>query len=308
MRKSIFFAAVVFGIVLITFAGYAVYENWKISMTKIPPKAPVNLTAKPITATTMELTWKDTSRNENGFVIYRDGIVTANLSENAKKYVDVALRPATNYKYQIEAYNQAGKSDIVTALVRTLNPPIVVWIDQIGVHDNGEDLLRDLDGGEINVGVVITDGKTTTQIRLPNEGYYHLKDDGVTDVKFRVFSTAEVGDYLRVAAIGYENDGGSGEQLLYKVMDIATKSYIGGPASKLLTLSGIDFTSIFSQLFGAEDDWLGTYVSAWQNDSNWGVGRYIDIESKNKDGKVGLRLWFRVECPVYDYSLEKSIK
>lgn len=305
MKKKTVVLVTLLTVVLISVASYALYQNWKISLTKIPPKVPANLIAKPISSTEVELTWKDKSNNENGFLIYRDGINIAQLPANSSQYLDSERRPATNYSYEIKAYNQAGESGIIMVSVKTLNPPIVVWIDQIGVHDNGEDFLRDRDGGEINVGIIVTDGKTTTQTRLPDNGFYHLKGDEVTDVKLQVFSTKEVGEYLRVVAIGYENDGGSGEQLIYKVMDKATKSYIGGPISILLTLSGIDFTSIFSDIFGADDDWLGTYVSAWESDSNWGVGRYIDISSKNKDGNVGLRLWFRVVSPAYDYSSEK---
>ena len=273
---------------------------------KIPPKAPSDLTAKQLSATEVELTWKDNSNNEIGFLLYRDGKKVADLPENRKNYVDSKLKPGTTYSYEIKAYNQADESDVVICSVKTLNPPIVVWIDQIGVHDNGEEFLRDFDGGEISVGVIVTDGKTTTKIRLPSEGFYHLRKDEITSVKLQVFSTEEVGEYLRVVAIGYEDDGGSGEQLMYKLMDIATKSYIGGPTSILLTLSGIDFTSIFSEIFGAEDDWLGTYVSEWTSDHNWGVDRYTDVSCKNKDGNVGLRLWFRIECPVYDYSSEKA--
>ena len=306
MGKSIKIGIFLIAVAFIVLGGYLWYSNWKTEIMKVPPKAPINFIAKPISSTQVKLIWKDNSNNENGFAIYRDGISIAELPENSAQYVDSGRRPTTNYRYEIKAYNQVGESDVVICSAKTLNPPIVVWIDQIGVHDNGEEFLRDFDGGEISVGVIVTDGKTTTKIRLPNEGFYHLRKDEITSVKLQVFSTEEVGEYLRVAAIGYEDDGGSGEQLMYKLMDIATKSYIGGPTSILLTLSGIDFTSIFSEIFGAEDDWLGTYVSEWASDHNWGVDRYIDVNCKNKDGNVGLRLWFRIECPVYDYSSEKA--
>ena len=50
------------------------------------------------------------------------------------------------------------------------NPSITVKLNRIGVFDNGEDSLRDMDGGEIYLGVIITDGEKTTKSRLPTFG------------------------------------------------------------------------------------------------------------------------------------------
>ena len=284
------------------------YSNWKTSIMQIPPKAPSGLIAEPLSAIQVKLTWKDNSNNENGFLLYRDGKRVIELPENTKRYVDTKLRPGTSYSYEIKAYNQAGESDTILCSVKTLNPPIIVWLDKIGVHENGEEgeLFREFGNGEVHVGVVITDNITTMQNNLPKKDCYSLKRDEVVAVGAKVFDTKEIGEYLRVVVIGYEEDGGFGEQLIYKALDIATGSYIGMPTSILFTLSGVDFTKIYSDIFGAEDDWLGTYVSEWTSSDNWGVGRYVDIKCKKDDGDVGLRLWFRVECPVYDYTSEKT--
>lgn len=48
-------------------------------------------------------------------------------------------------------------------------------------------------------------------------------------------------------------------------------------------------------LFGEKSDWLGTYSAEWLPSDNWGVGTYADVECHIGDGKIGLRLWFRVE-------------
>lgn len=308
MGKGIRISLLLIALAFLALGGYLWYSNWKTSIMKIPPEAPSDLIAEPLSAAQVKLTWKDNSNNEQGFRLYRDGVIIADLPENTNEYEDTELKPATNYNYEIEAYNQSGKSDIILCSVKTLNPPIVVWIDKIGVHDNGEEgeLFREFGRGEIYIGVIVSDNITTIKNSLPNKGHYSLKRDEVIGVGVKVFDTKEVGEYLRLVVMGYEDDGGFGEQLIYKALDMATKSYMGGPVSILLTLSGVDFTEIYSEIFGAEDDWLGTYASEWTSSDNWGVNEYVDIECKKDDGNVGLRLWFRVECPVYDYSSEES--
>ena len=294
----------VIALALIALTSYFWYQSRDPT---ILPKAPSNLTAKSLSAIQIKITWKDNSNNELGFRVYRDRVLIADLKENATKFEDVNLRPATNYEYKIEAYNLVGKSDFVAGFIKTLNPPITIWIDKIGVHENGEEgeLLRELGRGEVYAGLIVKDNKTTVQKNLPKKGHYSLNRDEAILVGEKVFETKEVGENIRMVVISYEDDGGFGEQVIYKALDMAAKSYIGGPTSILFSLAGIDFTQIFADIFGAADDWLGTYVAEWTIDNNWGVGNYNDVQCKKKDGNIGLRLWFRVECPVYDYALNK---
>lgn len=315
MGKVIKIGILLIAVAFLILGGCLLYSNWKTSIMRIPPKAPSDLIAKPISSTQVKLTWKDNSNNENGFLLYRDGKKVAELRENTKSYEDSGRRPATNYRYEIKAYNLAGESDIVQCSIKTLNPPIVVWIDKIGVHENGEEgeLFREYDilgrpgKGEVRVGFVITDGKTSTEKTLPNKGTYELLRDEVVAVGLPMYQTSEVGDHLRLYATAYEEDGGFGEQLIYKALDMATGSYMDMPTSILFKLAGVDFSKIFADIFGAEDDWLGSYISEWTSVNNWGVGSYADIKCKRENGNIGLRLWFRVVCPVYDYSSEKTI-
>lgn len=316
MRKEVVILVVVVMLSLIGYLGYREYTNWKTSMMQIPPRAPSNLIAESVSATEVNLAWKDNSNNENGFLLYRDGEKIAVLLGNTKSYEDGGLRPATSYLYEIKAYNFAGESDIVVCSVRTLNPPIRIVLDKIGVHECGEEgesarelwdmwWMRPLTG-EIQVGFVITDGKETVKLSVPNRGHLALEQDGTEPVDKLLFETAEVGDYIRLFATAYEQDGGLGEGSIYRVMDIFTGSYLGMPTSLLLTLSEVDFTKIYADIFGAEDDWLGSYVAEWIISDNWGVGSYVDIQCKRENGNIGLRLWFRVECSAYDYASETT--
>ena len=74
--------------------------------------------------------------------------------------------------------------------VKTLNPPILVWLDKIGVHENGEEgelfrefsLLGEPGEGETQVGLVVSDGKNTVEKHFPDKGFYKLKKDETIQV------------------------------------------------------------------------------------------------------------------------------
>ena len=172
MRKEILILILLVAVAFLSLGGYLWYTNWKTSIMQIPPKAPSNLVAESLSSIEIKLTWKDNSNNELGFKVMRDGQKVGGLTEDSEEYLDRGLRPATDYGYEVIAYNLVGENTSSLCVVRTKNPPIRVWIDKIGVADNGEEYFREfLDkSGEVFVGMVITDGKTTTLKRLPESG------------------------------------------------------------------------------------------------------------------------------------------
>jgi hypothetical protein len=262
------------------------------------PAAPQNLVASKVTATSITLTWEDLSGNEDGFQLYCEDAVIM-LAAGTTFYEDTGLKPAAEYVYQVKARNSQGLSAPATCTAKTLNPSLKVVLDRIGVRDNGESGVRDLFGtgnGEVQVGLVVSDGKKTVKLVLPDQGYYELKEDGTVDIGSVVFQTDEVGDYLRIMATAYENDGGLGEQVLYEALEYAVKQYFKSRDSFLqYVVPGLDLSEIMGGLFGQESDWLGTYSAEWLPSDNWGTGTYADVECPIGDGKIGLRLWFRVE-------------
>jgi len=270
------------------------------SPSPTPPYAPSNVTAGEVTQTSVRLQWIDNSDNEEGFRIYRDGMLIGTVSMNVVAYQDKDLRPATTYRYVVRAYNQAGESDDSYYTVRTLNPPIKVRLDRIGVYDNGESGFRDFDGGEVYVYVVITDGNTAVKQRFPSqEGkYLFLEDNETAEIGEIIFSTNEVGDSLTIAFVGYERDGGVFEQLVYKALGAAMESQIAGGTGSMLEAFEFSLGGLMAELFGAEDDWLGSYEKSRSSDNNWGIGRYDDIACEEEDGTLGLRLWFTVESQL----------
>jgi uncharacterized protein YraI len=63
------------------------------------------------------LTWKDMSNNEDGFRVYRDGDLVAEISANKTDVIDVVIRRNKRvYMYYVNAYNEVGesKSEVVT--------------------------------------------------------------------------------------------------------------------------------------------------------------------------------------------------
>ncbi len=308
MRKEILILILLVAVAILSLGGYFWYSNWKANIMQIPPEAPSNLVPESLSAIEIGLTWVDNSNNELGFQIMRDGQKVSDLPEGSEIYLDRGLRPATDYRYEVIAYNLVGENTSSLCVVRTKNPPIRVWIEKIGVADNGEEYFRELldKSGEIFIGMVITDGKTTTKRRLPASNFYPLADNEVTDVGILAFYTDEVGGYLILDTIGFESDGGLGEELLCMALDKTVKASMGGLSSLILTLAEVDFTDTFKEVIGFEDDYLGEYQFEWKSSDNWGVGYHTDIKCQKEDGNIGLRLWFRIECPVYDYSSENT--
>lgn len=67
------------------------------------------------TATTT-LNWVDTSNNETGFQLYRNGVLLVTLPANTTSYVDVApATRGTSFLYRLVAYNAVGESAARTA-------------------------------------------------------------------------------------------------------------------------------------------------------------------------------------------------
>ena len=258
----------------------------------VPPNAPYNLTAVAISQSIVNLQWMDNSDNEEGFMIYRGDNLVATVGVNVTTYQDSGLEPATTYQYVVKAYNQAGESGTISYMVRTLNPAIRVMLDRIGVYFDHDPFLRG--AGEIYLGIVVTDGEKIEELKLPPQagGYYILNDNETWPIGVQVFSTNEVGDYLRVCVIAYEADGGDFEQFIYQALAMAVAGYItGGTGISILAIFELNLGELIGNFFGQEDDFVGSYEQAWNQSTYWGIGSYSDVPCED------LRLWFTIESP-----------
>lgn len=255
-----------------------------------PPVSPSNLFAEPVSQSIVSLQWSDSSNNEDGFKIYRDGSIVATISANSTIYQDTGLGAGKTYHYVVKAYNAAGESGASTYTVKTLNPPLNVTINHIGVkfdHDPSEAFQGP---GDIRLVLVVSDGKHTVQeIIPPGEGTYPLNDYETMELNQRVFHTASVGEYLKITIIAYDDDP---ESLVSDILQAALP--ILGPIIGLPDVGGI--SAIFSQyeeatgkpLFENKDDYVGYFEGFWGSDESWGIGQH------NSEGIGDFRVWLSI--------------
>ncbi|HEU0016168.1 MAG TPA: fibronectin type III domain-containing protein, partial [Longimicrobium sp.] len=84
------------------------------------PGAPAGLAAKPLTTSSIQLTWADGSVNETGFTVSRRTMSAAGVwggyvdvattAANAASYTNTGLAQGTRYQYRLRACNAAGCS------------------------------------------------------------------------------------------------------------------------------------------------------------------------------------------------------
>ena len=80
------------------------------------PAAPSNLQVVALSTTKLELTWDDNSNNEEGFAIYQNGKLVANVNANkTKKIICCGLKAGTTYNFEVRAKNVAGVSEATSA-------------------------------------------------------------------------------------------------------------------------------------------------------------------------------------------------
>jgi Fibronectin type III domain len=94
-----------------------------------PPTTPTDLVATATSATEIELRWRDTSENEQGFKIEqaKDGGPFVELASrspaNATIFLDVPLEPGHRYTYRVRAFNSGGDSPYSATASATTDAP-----------------------------------------------------------------------------------------------------------------------------------------------------------------------------------------
>ena len=136
------------------------------------PNSPLNLSARGISTSEIELTWTDRSDNETGFVIERQGpnlfagfLVHATVGAGVSTFVDGGHTVQSGFTYRVRAVNAAGTSpytneaSAATLAVAPAAPGALVardastaqaavdlnWVDNSS-NEQGFELQRSLDG------------------------------------------------------------------------------------------------------------------------------------------------------------------
>ena len=84
--------------------------------TASPPSPPADLTARAVSASEINLNWRDTSSNEIGFRVqrrledYTDWVPIGTVAANSATFSDVGLSPGTSYIYRVQAFNRTHSS------------------------------------------------------------------------------------------------------------------------------------------------------------------------------------------------------
>jgi autotransporter-associated beta strand protein len=126
--------------------GYANIENYINGITASNSQAhlrkPLNLTAKSYNDSTINFTWLDYTRDEDGFIFQRlvNGtyVDVATLSANTSSYILKGLQPLEQDTFRVYAYNSSMVSDysnVVIAKSRDTIPTLIDTTNFIKVRD-----------------------------------------------------------------------------------------------------------------------------------------------------------------------------
>ena len=263
------------------------YPTESSAPTLTVPKAPSNPTGDTMSQESYTLYWADNSDNEEGFRIYRNNSLIATVDMNITTYQDTDLEPSTTHQYAVKAYNQAGESQASTHTASILNPTLNLTVHYIGVisaHDQED--IWDPDG-EIQLLVLVTDGRETSEASIPIDGTgFNMGDFETQKINQRVFHTSSAGDYLKVSIVAYDIDSKK-----------ETLDYLS-----ILEAFGVSGATSLKELYSLlpqEDDRIGYYESTWYAEENWGIGQY------SAEGIEDLRVWFSIWSDTEPESISK---
>ena len=93
-----------------------------INAEEVTPISPSNINVTAVSSSRIRLNWTDNSSNEDGFIIWRNGVLIDTTISGKTTYNDTGLNELTAYTYFIKSFNAAGVSldSLVSSQVTTL--------------------------------------------------------------------------------------------------------------------------------------------------------------------------------------------
>jgi len=261
----------------------------KNSSAKQLPLAPSGISGTSTSCTSISLQWQDNAQNEEGYRIYRNGTFLSTLKSNSQTYRDYGLKAATRYKYTVKSYNQIGESNSISCFVQTINPPLNINIDYIGVKFDHDPTIKG--PGDIRLFVMISDGINEVHTVVPSENIYYILNDYETiEVNRLVFSTPSVGDHIKISIVAYEDDDNWITNMLLDNLPTLLSTFLNPTIGELVAgyqeLAG-------KPLFADNDDLVGSYDGFWSSSQSWGIGQYNCVGTD--DFRLCLSVWSEPE-------------
>ena len=174
-------------------------------------------------------------------------------------------------------------------------PPLTLTLKQIGTVKSHEGFQLLMGADDVYSLAVVSDGKVTQEFILPPGGETFQVESGIpVTVNQPLFSTASVGDYIKVTILAYDKDPDF-EEWFSIVAPVA--SALVAPQLALPSLGGVDILTVALQTgavesaVGGGDEFIGSYEAVWRKDLGWGAGEYIAV------GTQDLQLWFDIDVP-----------
>ncbi|WP_224997463.1 fibronectin type III domain-containing protein [Cesiribacter sp. SM1] len=173
--------------------------------------APTELKAVRQNDTSVLLEWQDNSTNEDGFEVYRNGVLLATTTANKVSYLDQTAGGTTTYGYKVRAFKSSSFSDYsnTETILGTNHAPIMTKVGNLQVRYENITQIKLIASDKDK------DALTYSATGLPGFATIIQNEDGTADLKIHP---------LRADAGTYEN-------ILLKVTD--TK---GGTCSELISL------------------------------------------------------------------------
>lgn len=187
--------------------GYSAYSNIAQTTTyDVPPIAPTTLSAKTISSSQIDLTWKDNATNETSFVIERstDGTKFSKIGEvgaNQSTYSATNLSPATKYWFRVQSRNSQGGSDYsnsVQAITKDVIPANPISLIATAISWQQIKLTwEDKSGNEVSFEIERSaDGVSFSKIGNTSANVILYQDNGLKELTkyyYRARATNDIG-------------------------------------------------------------------------------------------------------------------
>ncbi|MGB2800393.1 MAG: hypothetical protein WBC82_11205 [Dehalococcoidia bacterium] len=213
--------------------------------------------------------------------------------------VTLTAAPNNGWKFNYWSGDASGTSSTVTITMTSnrsvtahfvpVNPSIRVILDTMQAIEDCEPFF--MAPGDFYCVVVVTDGSTSSEVRIPSAGNYPLYDGDTANPNAVCYSTSEVGDYLEIVVACFEQDSGIcyGEYVLGAVGLLGDELVPGLGTGATILLCLIDAQREDEGFWCDKDDFAGGFDQTWYKSQNWGIGSHC------LEAPPYFRVWLTIE-------------